>query len=351
MAHGSKIISQIKLPNNEIYEIHDKHAIHELTLEQIEALGLQGAFIYKGVVDTVAALNNKEKVVGYVYHVLENGSEYVWTTENKWEEFGHHMVVEHTHEFEGSGSVTVTGENAESDVTASGSISVPKVETSANYLKVNSSIGDVAVAGDGTAAPITGFGAHTTAKAITELNSGTIKQVQSITEISASHISENQEITASKVEATAGSAANLTMTVEADDTLVVAWTANVPTVVSATDVQASKITASEVKASAVVDEEVSVVTGSKSTADAITALGEATTATVLTGVKVSTQPTLSVSLVSGGASDVKVGDTVTISSEDKTVTVNGKAEAQVWTQKTGTATISGTTESAGEANH
>lgn len=321
-------IKQIKLPNNVTYDIYDAAAIH--SLEDIQGLGLEGAFVFKGVVAKVSNLPTSGNTVGWVYHVTEDGSEYVWTTENKWEEFGKHILIDHTHDFSGSASlngsasvtgtnadsaVTVTGTNAQSAVSGSGTISVPKVTKAANYIKVNSSIGNVAVAGDGTATPITGFGEHTTKAAITELNTTSVNSAS------------ETPVTASKVTATAGSAAVWTGEVVDDGVLTISWTANVPTVVSAEDVSASKVTTSEV----------TVATGAKSTADAITALGTPTTATVLTGVKVSTQPTLSVSLAEGTSADTLVGDTVAISSEDKTVSITGTAAGQVWSQATGTA--------------
>ena len=78
MAHGNNLIHSIKLPNGTTYEIHDAQAIHSLS--DIEALGLAGAFIYKGTVAKVSNLPATGNEVGYVYHVTEDGNEYVWTT-------------------------------------------------------------------------------------------------------------------------------------------------------------------------------------------------------------------------------------------------------------------------------
>ena len=88
MPHSNNIIKKINIGGT-VYEIHDEQAIHDLS--DIEALGLEGAFIFKGVVPTVADLpdpSTAELKVGYVYHVSADSQEYVWTTENKWESFG-----------------------------------------------------------------------------------------------------------------------------------------------------------------------------------------------------------------------------------------------------------------------
>lgn len=332
-------IKRIKLPGvTEPYDIYDATAIH--SLEDIQGLGLEGAFIFKGTVATVADLPSKGNNVGWVYHVTENESEYVWVTGNKWEEFGHHMVVDHTHDF--SGSVSVTGQNSASSVSGSGtgSVSVPKITKTPNYIKVSGSIGNVAVGANGTATPITGFGTHTTADAITALNTTSVNSA-SASNVTIPNVTGNTEVTASKVGVTAGSAAAWSASVDANGVLSFSFTANTPTAVSATDVKASKVTlGTALTASKVSTTAVTVATGSKSTAKAITGLGTPTTATVLTGVKVSTQPTLSVSLAEGTSTDgVLVGDTVAVTSESKdvSVTVTGTAAAQTWSQKSGSA--------------
>ena len=145
-------IKKIKLPGvAEPYDIYDASAIHNLS--DIEGLGLQGAFIYKG---TVAKKENLPTgaSVGWVYHCTEDGSEYVWTTENTWEEFGSHISVDHIHNanLTVSGSAAVTGTNAASTVsgsaevtgtnaasTVTGSVSVPDISKSSKYIKASTS--------------------------------------------------------------------------------------------------------------------------------------------------------------------------------------------------------------------
>jgi hypothetical protein len=149
MAHSNNILHTVTLPDNGgSYEIHDKHAVH--TLADLAALGMdiEGAFVFKGTVATVADLPKTGNKVGDVYHVTADHSEYVWAkvdngTSESWEEFGDHFLVEHTHD------VTVTGTNESSAVTgsaivtggnSSSSVSVPnapKVSASAKYAKVS----------------------------------------------------------------------------------------------------------------------------------------------------------------------------------------------------------------------
>lgn len=372
MAHGNNLIHSIKLPNGTTYEIHDAQAIHNLS--DIESLGLSGAFIYKGTVATVDALPATGNKVGYVYHVTEDGNEYVWTSEGTWEEFGSHIAVNHVHTVSvnaalQNGAATVTGTNspssvtgtaqvngvnADSDVTASGSVSVPKISKEANYIDVTSSIGSVAVAGDGTANAITGFGTHTTAKAITALNTTKVNSA-SAADVSIPNVTANTSVSASKIDAakvvdsvsvTAGSAASWNASVT-DGVMSFSFTANTPTAVTSTSKDVTSVSATNttlgtpLSASKVSTSEVTVATGSKTTADAITALGTPTTAAALTGVKVTTQPTLSVELVEGTSTQgIYAGDTVGISSESKTVNVTGTAAGQKWTQ--GMCMISGT---------
>lgn len=49
---------------------------------------IAAVLIFKGNVDEVADLDAKDKVVGHVYHVVTDDTEYVYTEENGWEELG-----------------------------------------------------------------------------------------------------------------------------------------------------------------------------------------------------------------------------------------------------------------------
>lgn len=397
MAHSTNIISTIKLPDGTSYEVHDAQAIHS-----VEELGLSAALVFKGTKATVANLPTSGNKVGDVWYVTEDDGEYVWTDANAWEAFGQiHDAASSTH----THAVTVTGTNGTSTVT--GTVTVPTVTKTAKYLSasasaptitkttdevlgantkftvsggaatvqsthLSASASGVAVAGNGTAKPITALGTPTTAAAITSLNTTTIKN-PTVTAVSVPNVTGNTDVTATKISSY-GSAASWSASVS-NGVLSFSWTPN--TIAAGSDVTASKTTLGTALAtSKVTTSDVTVATSSKSTANAITGFGTHTTATCLTGVKVSAQPT--VTLSSGTTGDVEVatgvsngaitvtasGDNVTamtgatasapIISVDTTGTVglkyvedvtvgttsasltNGVAAAQKWTQASGT---------------
>ena len=327
--------------------------------------------------------------VGDVWYVTENDGEYVWTDADAWEAFGgvHDAAASnHTH------TVTVAGTNAASVVT--GTVVVPTVSKTQKYLtasaaapdveettdsvlganttftvaggdatttKIKATASGVAVAGNGTAAAITGFGSHTTdaalgADATFKVTGGTAitsKMVTStaskvtVSNKSIPNVTANKEVTASKVASsgskTDGTAASWSASV-ANGVLSFNWTANTPTAVTLptfNDVTATNTTlGTAISASAVTAEEVTVATGALSTTgngsavatdvsaitvdvddanavSAITALGTPTTANALTGVQVTAQPT--VTLSTGTAGDVSVVTEVS----DISVTASG----------------------------
>ena len=147
MAHTNELIYQINLGGT-IYDICDKHAIH--TLADLAALGIdvEGAFIFKGTVATFNDLPKTGNKIGYVYHVTDTHTEYVWAkvdgnTSGTWEEFGEHFVVNHVHQVTVtghnaasavSGEATVTGANQASSVTVK---NAPKVTEAKIYAKID----------------------------------------------------------------------------------------------------------------------------------------------------------------------------------------------------------------------
>jgi hypothetical protein len=442
MAHlnNDLLISKVLLPDGNTYEIHDAEAIHELA-----DLGLQGYLVFRGTVANFAALPTGA-AVGDVYHVIDEDQEYIWVDAVEggeaahWEAFGNHILLDHTHEFEAttvtitgtneasaiSGNANVIGGNESSAVEASGKITVPDLSKEARYIKLSSDAIKSVTVSDEKGAFITGFGTHTTADAITELETATLKNptvnevsVPNVTgnaavtaskiskndiitaskisandNVSASKITDNSDVTASKVTTTAGSAAQWSASVSGG-VLSFNFVANVPTAVeakdvtaskiSATDVTASKITASDVEASKITAEsveaskvtlgaelavskvttqDVTVASGIKNTAKAITGLGAATTAEALTKVTASTEAA-KVELAEGSNLDgVYAGDSVAKSDKEINVAVTGTAAAQKWTmtsaEVTGTAaaqiwtqtsgTVSGTTGAPIESN-
>ena len=266
--------------------------------------------------------------------------------------------------------------------------------------------------------------ASTTAVSIPNVTENTAVTASKVTTtaVSIPNVTDNTAVTASKVSTTAGSAASWSASVT-DGVLSFNWTANTPTAVTATDVaaskvtlgtalEASKVTATDVaaskvtlgtalEASKVTTNAVTVATGSLASTGtgaavatgvsaisvavddndavaAITGYASPSKTTVLTGVKVATQPTIAletgatagdgvVSVATGIASavtshkaddnvDVLTGvtvaapsitlasqansatdavavDTVSVTSENASL-ANGVAAAQKWTQGT-----------------
>lgn len=378
MAHENNIISQVNIGNT-LYDIHDSEAIHS-----IADLGLQGALTFKGAVANVSSLPATGSI-GDVYHVVDVDSEYIWVQDDSpsvtghWEEFGSKLMIEHTHDIpalsgsinsngsaaaqkwaqtsgsindngsaaaqawtQGTSSVSVTGTNAASTVTGTTSVAVttpthkylsaalseaPALDPQTNtVLGVGTTFtaSGVEVASLGTKAKaITGFKQHTTESVITGLNSTTVQEVKSIT---------------------SGSAATWSASVS-NGILSFSFTANTPTVVE-------KKTSGNLATST-----------PASTAQAITALGTANTTDCLTGVQVTSQPTITVgdnaqvaaitsatvskpsitltANTSTATGRIKYTETTSEANEARALT-NGSAAAQVWTQGTSSVSVTGT---------
>ena len=269
------LISEVLLPGmTKPYQIHDPKAIHD-----IEDLGLSHAIDFKGVVNIYANLPTEGQKLGDVWYIKDNDREVIWVgtdvTEDGWEEFGSGISLDHTHSVEASGdnsmsgdntlvgTATIVAENAESAVT--GSVDVPTVNAEPVYVKATSS---APVLTPSTAKVLTGFGAHSTAAAITDLETTTIKN-PTATDVTIPNVTGNANVTASKVEVTAAAASKITgneeitashITNNANVTASKVETENVsiPNVTESKAVTASKIsenasvTASKVSASDVV---------------------------------------------------------------------------------------------------
>lgn len=291
----------------------------------------------------------------------------------------------------------------------------------ANTTKIKATASGAAVAGDGTAAAITGLGTPSTSGALGEaatfkvsgggattskMVTGTASKV-TVTKKTIPNVTENTTVTASKVKTTGsktdGTAASWSASVT-NGVLSFAWTANKPTAVTLPtfdSVTATNTTlGTAIEASAVDASDVTVATGALSaqgtgsavatgmnaitvavdnadTVAAITGLGTPTTTNVLTGVKVTAQPTIKIAsgttgdvTVATGVSAIEVAPaandnvtaltgvtvdapTVTLTNNKTSVTgavpvvsevtigstsaslQNGSAAAQKWTQKTG----------------
>ena len=154
----------------------------------------QGVFVYKGTVATVDNLPKTGAKVGEVYHVTSTGSEYVWA-EGKWEEFGEHFVVNHTHNMivtgENSassvtGSATVGGQNQASSISGTATIDIPDVSVSPKYAKVSTNSGSFVKSYPGATSKmetvsITSVGAATSVVSSVTATPGTITGVSGST--------------------------------------------------------------------------------------------------------------------------------------------------------------------------
>lgn len=196
MAQSNNVISSIKLPNGQTYEIRDETALHS-----IADLGLAGVLQFKGVVATKDKLPTINNRVGDVYHVIADDYEYVWATINgvdQWEEFGapHDFVgteifAKHKHSVTASGTVPSHSASGKIIVptvqatitTVGGTAAAPTLNTSSDKVLgeatqfttevsgkglgtvtkqgIKVTVGTVAVTGNGTATAITAISAPT----------------------------------------------------------------------------------------------------------------------------------------------------------------------------------------------
>lgn len=324
--HEIDIISQIRLPDGKTYEIHDPNAIHD-----VSDLGLAAALVFKGTenaYENLPTTGNKTGDVRLITGGKYAGAEFVWDGYT-WEMLGSvHDAASSTH----THNVTVTGTNSSSTVT--GSVVVPTVTATTRYIgasagtptlsktkvlgantsfsitggtaattKLKATASGVAVAGDGTASAITGFDEHTTANVINSLTKDTITSASS-SDVTIPNVTDNTAVTASKVSVTAGTAPSWSASVSGG-VLSFSFTAGTtPSTVTATDVSASKVTlGTAITASKVTTSEKQVVIGG-TYKNVIEELGNPYTTDVLTGVKVTAQP--SVTLDSGTSGDVTV---------------------------------------------
>lgn len=378
------------------YEVHDINAIH--TLADLANLGMntEGIFSYKGTVNTYNRLPTTGNAVGHVYHVIEDSSEYVWDGQ-EWEEFGKHIVVNHTH------SVTIIGANEDSNVTGTAIVTggnsasavtghatfknIPDVTVNRQYLKlstgehnfvksypgetsnmVTASVISKVTPSTGT---VTGVSGSTTASKAT---AGTAVAVAKAgTAVSIPNVTANTSVSASKVKTNGsngskGSAASWSASVN-NGVLSFSWTTNTPTTPSTiptfesvtasnttlgtaisvtpaeangtitpytfTNVTVPKAASAKTFVTGVDTDSTNVATG------ALDSTGTGASVMIGLGTAETDTAVVSASLENGTASDgIYTGDDVMVSTQELTAAISGTAAAQVWTQNTGS--ISGT---------
>lgn len=427
-------ISKIALPNGSTYDIYDAKAIH---IGDVTAL-----MDLRGTKESYSELPSTGNKIGDVWLISTTGEEYVWDG-SSWIKLGYTIQAAsptHTHNVTVTGtnaassitgSVTVpkvtvgskyvsasaaqgTVNKSTDDVLGTGTTFTTTVNPSTTNIKATAS--GTAVGANGTASAITALGTPTTdtalgtgatfsvsgGEAVTSKMVTTTVKNPSISAISIPNVTKNDVVTASKVSSTAGTAASWSASVS-DGVLSFSWTANKPTAVTATDVSASKVTlGTALAASKVTTSDVTVATGTLSasgtgaavttgisaisvdvdnadTVTAVTGYGSPSKSTVLTGVKVTAQPTVALSTgatagtgvvavatgiasattVHGGNDNVKAVTNVTVGAPTVTLStgttaatgaaaidtvsvgtdtasVSGTAAAQKWTQASGT---------------
>lgn len=400
-------ISQIETEEG-IFYFYDESAFHKL-----EDLGLSAILSFQGTKNTdadILAITQASK--GHVYLSKSTKTEFVCieningtANANAWEPLGGTFdAASSTHKH----TVNISGTNKKSTVT--GTISVDKVESDKKYLtastqitqtpsrkkvlsedvkfkveggtatttKISVNLSNTEIGSDGTAQVIKGFGQHSKDTVIKTLKQESIDVVDEIESVNVPVITAADETVTHISELNSGTAASFNAEVKnvTDENgktvsaLVLTWTPNTPTSITKTDKTIPKISFTNTTASKITKKSATVVTGSSATAEVLTGLGEAQKETVLTGVKVTKQPTATI--VSGGTGDVEVvsGHTpvsisveegiievldgltlapsttltenntnvtgsvryisnIEVKSEDRTIT-NGQAEAQEW---------------------
>jgi hypothetical protein len=375
----NKLIKQINI-NGTLYDIYDESALHS-----VAELGLDGVMYFRGTKGTIAELPFAG-ANGDVWHVTENNMEYVWTG-SKWEEFGSHIVVDHTHdvsasgfnklegtatlgEFRVTGTATITGaKNSASNVTGTGSgkatVTLPTVDKQAKYAKVNT----------GTIEVLQTVGLSKSNLDTTTVSAvGTTSVISSVTPSTGSVTGVSGSVTASKASAgsavdvatvdtaktvatglTGGSAAAWSADVT-DGVLSFIFTPNTLQTAETTSITPAKAngsiisyTFSDVTVPKAATAATTVVTGVST--DSATVATKGSDITVATGSISATGKGSSVgidmaspqkatvlnsaTLAAGSAAvDLYVGDVVTVGSEaeeiDLSVDVTGTAAAQNW---------------------
>lgn len=335
----------------------------------------------------------------YIWAKVDNG------TKEGWEEFGEHFVVSHTHNipelkgtadpqiWSGSGSinnataeaqtwtqsptgnsVTIVGANQQSDVSGSGSIAVPTVTPTATYTKISTGTDTFVKSYPGATSKlvttsITGVSGSTTASmatagkpvsvATTDTKKTVATKATSATTVGNANVGDETAVVTAISE---GAQASWSASV-ANGVLSFSFTPNTlqtPTTDKITPAKASTTTIYGCGNNVDIIPAKANGTITPYTFDNVTVPKAATSATtvatgslnangggstVMTGLGTPTATTAltSASLAKGTNQDgFYTGDKVTVGSENKDVNITGKADAQTWTQSSGSVTVEGT---------
>lgn len=149
--HSRSNISQIKLPDGNIYDIHDAAALHNLDFIQVME--------FKGARDNEAAIKAlTNQPAGAVYHASAEGTEWLCITDigatansAAWEEMGNPLVDNHIHDL----NITASAQ-LQSNISANGSVTA-NITKNAIYTQATRST-NVAVGPDGTVNVVSSLG-------------------------------------------------------------------------------------------------------------------------------------------------------------------------------------------------
>lgn len=342
-------ISQIELPSGLVYDIHDADAIHDL-----KDLGLDYALNFKGILatkDELNALTNPQ--VGDIYHITDEDTEYIYIEKVgneedntnasptfEWEEFGSKFITYHMHRVYSEGELyNVSGANKESNVTASGNITIPDISKKNYYIKPVVTV-DNTETGTENFSIIDSFNESDVASVPTELelveiNSPTIEAVQ-IPNVTASEDKQSSLITSAQVSipnvTNAGSASTWNFSVSNGVLKITGANSIAPTlgqnlvasnITNNTTITTSKVTLGEkINVSKVTENKKKVASGNF-----------AKVVNCLLNIK----PINKMIKIALKSSETEVersvysGDEISIGTKQAAVLVEGKAQAQEWT--------------------
>jgi len=356
-------ISKITLPSGNTYDIKDAGA-REL-IAQLQGgqyfLGLTTTVITDGtttkpvVIDSENVNQEKGNIVVY------GNAEFIWDGA-KWIEFGDlstlgalaykstvslnkgtgdNVLGEATTFTAAASSVSFSGGSTKKALGSSATFTTTVTPTTTN---IKATASGAAVGANGTAAAITGFGEHTTQTFVKSVSADTTKKLVTTT---VPNVTGNTSVTIPNVTS-AGTASTWSFAMgsgtDAETLIISGANSTAPTL--GTALSASKVTLGTAK---------TVATGAATTsgtgaavvtdvtigdsAAAITALGTPTTSNCLTGVKVTTQPTIALATgATAGTGVISVATGITSAS----TTANNKDEVTAVTG-VGTATAAAQT--------
>ena len=342
-------ISKVTLPSGNTYNIKDAAA-----REAIAALEGGSYFIGESTTPlTDQATTNPITVDGQSVTVTNgnivvyNNAEFIWNG-SKWIEFGDLSNLgalatkSNVTLNKGTGVNVVSGYSNPTTDKVLGSDATFTTTVTPTTTNVKATASGTAVGANGTAAAITGFGAHSTETFVKSVSADTTKKLVTTT---VPNVTANTNVSIPNVT-NVGTASTWAFAMGSGDnaeTLVISGT-NSTTPTLGTALSASKVTLGTAKTVATGE---ATTSGSGSaivtdvtigdSAAAITALGTPTTSNCLTGVKVTAQPTISLATgATAGTGVVSVATgitsaTTTTNNKDEVTTITGLGTAS--TQK------------------